>query len=104
MSAREVRGVQRVSDELVFELPGGGRVLFTTRAAGNLSTGTGDGHEQGLGRRAELSTRLGVPWLCSSEQVHGTAVHVIERLAGTGGHRCGSRPTAMRPRWAASAR
>ncbi len=77
--------MQRVSDELVFELPGGGRVLFTTRAAGNLSTGTGDGHEQGLGRRAELSTRLGVPWLCSSEQVHGTAVHVIERLAGTGG-------------------
>jgi YfiH family protein len=74
-----------VSDELVFELPGGGRALFTTRAAGNLSSGTGDGHEQGLRRRGEMSARLGVRWLCSSEQVHGTAVHVIERVAGTEG-------------------
>jgi YfiH family protein len=67
------------------ELPGAGHALFTTRAAGNLSTGAGDGHEQGLRRRAEICERLGVRWLCSSRQVHGTAMHVIERFAGTGG-------------------
>jgi hypothetical protein len=85
VSAREEHAVERVGDGLVFELPGGGRALFTTRADGNLSSGTGDGHERGLGRRAEMSARLGVHWLCSSEQVHGTAVHVIDRLAGTEG-------------------
>jgi YfiH family protein len=67
------------------ELPGGGRALFTTRAAGNLSTGAGDDHEHGLRRREQICEWLGVRWLCSSPQVHGTSVHVIERFAGTGG-------------------
>jgi YfiH family protein len=70
---------------LVLELPGGGRVLFTGRAAGNLSTGTGDGHEDGLARRAELCERLGLRWLCSSRQVHGTVVNTIEHVAGSHG-------------------
>jgi polyphenol oxidase len=60
-------------------------VLFTTRADGNLSTGTGDHHEQGLQRRRQLCERLGLPWVCSSRQVHGTVVHVLDQIIGTGG-------------------
>jgi len=67
------------------ELPGGGRALFTTRLDGNLSTGAGVDHAHGLDRRAELCGRLGLRWLCSSRQVHGTAVHVVERITGTAG-------------------
>jgi hypothetical protein len=74
-----------VSDELAFELPGGGRALFTAREGGNLSIGTGDGHEHGLHRRAEMCERLGLRWACSSRQVHGTAINVIERVAGAAG-------------------
>jgi YfiH family protein len=71
--------------QLTFELPGGGRALFTTRAEGNLSTGSGDDHAHGLDRREEVCTRLRLRWLCSSRQVHGTAVHVIDQVTGTGG-------------------
>lgn len=72
-------------EELVFELPGGGRAMFTQRDAGNLSTGAGDGHEQGLRRRGEICERLGLRWLCSSRQVHGTTVNTIAALSGSGG-------------------
>jgi YfiH family protein len=72
-------------EPLLFELPGGGRALFTTRAEGNLSTGAGDDHAHGLDRRAELCGRLRLRWLCSSRQVHGTAVHVVDEITGTGG-------------------
>jgi YfiH family protein len=79
VSARELES------ERVIELPGSGRVLFTTRADGNLSTGAGDHHNQGMQRREALCERLGLPWICSSRQVHGTAVNVPEQLAGAGG-------------------
>ncbi len=36
-------------------------------------------------RREEICARLGLSWLCSSRQVHGTDVHVVERLQGAGG-------------------
>jgi polyphenol oxidase len=72
-------------DALVFDLPGAGHALFSTRAAGNLSTGAGDGHEHGPRRRAEICERLGLRWLCSSRQVHGRAVHVVERVSGAAG-------------------
>jgi YfiH family protein len=71
--------------QMLFELPGGGRALFTTRADGNLSTGTGVDHAHGLDRRGELCDRLGLRWLCSSRQVHGTAVHVVDQITGAGG-------------------
>jgi polyphenol oxidase len=73
------------ASEMGFELPGGGRALFTTRAAGNLSTGTGDEHEQGLQRRAAICQRLGLRWLCSSRQVHGASVNTIDRISASGG-------------------
>jgi polyphenol oxidase len=80
-------GARADVDALAFEfqLPGGGRALFTTRAAGNLSTLAGAGHEHGLRRRQQLCERLRLRWLCSSRQAHGTTVHAIERIAGTGG-------------------
>jgi polyphenol oxidase len=71
--------------EMLLELPGSGRALFTSRAAGNLSTGMGDGHEHGMRRREELCERHDLRWVCSSHQVHGTAMHVIDRETGSGG-------------------
>jgi purine-nucleoside/S-methyl-5'-thioadenosine phosphorylase / adenosine deaminase len=71
--------------ELPIELPGAGHALFTTRAEGNLSTATGDGHEQGLQRRAALCERLGLRWLCSSRQTHGTSVNTIEEILADAG-------------------
>jgi copper oxidase (laccase) domain-containing protein len=71
--------------ELLLELPGRGRALFTSRAAGNLSTGMGEGHEHGIRRREELCERHGLRWVCSSHQVHGTAMHVIDREMAAGG-------------------
>jgi polyphenol oxidase len=73
------------ADELTFDLPGGGRVLFTSRAHGNLSTKTGDGHERGREARDRLCDELGQGWLCASPQVHGTFVQRVRAAAGTGG-------------------
>jgi YfiH family protein len=77
--------ISELAPEQVIELPGGGRVLFTTRAEGNLSTATGDDHDQGMQRREQLCARLGLPWVCSSRQVHGTAVHMLKQISGSGG-------------------
>ncbi len=62
------------SSELLFELPGGGRALFTTRAHGNMSSVGGLGHEQGTDARERLREQLGVRRLARGCQVHGTTV------------------------------
>jgi polyphenol oxidase len=74
-----------LSVEATLELPGGGRALFTDRTAGNLSTGAGEDHEQGFARREQLCERLGLQWLCSSRQTHGTNVNAVARVAGRAG-------------------
>jgi hypothetical protein len=74
-----------LAEGLAFDLPGGGRALFTTRAAGNLSTFTGNGHEDGLLARERLCGDLGLRWLCASRQVHGTTVERVLTVAGAGG-------------------
>jgi YfiH family protein len=56
------------------ELPGGGRVLFTTREHGNLSTLAGPRAEDGLCTRERLRERLGLYGLVHARQVHGTTV------------------------------
>jgi hypothetical protein len=76
--------------ELELELPGGGRALFTTRSAGNLSMRAGEEHERGLERRDELCESLGLRRLCASPQVHGTEVRRVLDVAGSGG-----RPLAL---------
>jgi YfiH family protein len=67
------------------ELAGGGRVLFTSRAHGNLSTQTGDGHEHGREARDTLCDELGLDWLCASRQVHGTFVQRVRSATGSRG-------------------
>ncbi len=67
------------------ELPGGARALFSSRAHGNLSTQTGDGHEHGREARDRLCRALGLEWLCASRQVHGSTVQRVRELAGSGG-------------------
>jgi YfiH family protein len=67
------------------ELPGGARVLFTSRGGGNLSTSRGQGHELGRANRDQLCERLGLRWLCASRQVHGAAVQRVGSARGTGG-------------------
>jgi polyphenol oxidase len=63
-----------MTDELTFDLPGGGHALFTTRAHGNLSSVGGVDHEHGFDARERLSAQLGLPRLARSYQVHGTTV------------------------------
>jgi YfiH family protein len=72
-------------EELRFELPGGARVLFTTRAHGNLSTLRGEQPEHGRRERDRLCEELGLRWLCASRQVHGTAVRRVRSEDGSGG-------------------
>lgn len=71
--------------EMSLELPGRGRALFTDRTSGNLSTAAGEEHEHGRRRRDELGDRHDLRWVCSSHQVHGTAMHAIVRETGRGG-------------------
>ncbi|HEY3758766.1 MAG TPA: polyphenol oxidase family protein [Solirubrobacteraceae bacterium] len=71
--------------ELRFELPGGARALFTTRAHGNLSTLRGEHPEHGRRERDRLCDELGLRWLCASRQVHGTAVRRVRSEDGSGG-------------------
>ncbi len=59
---------------LAYELPGGGRALFTTRADGNMSSVGGVGHEHGHDTREHLRLSLGLRSLARSYQVHGTTV------------------------------
>jgi YfiH family protein len=65
------------SGDFLFDLTGGGRVLFTTRADGNMSSVGGEGHEQGCEARERLRERLGLRRLARGHQVHGTTVRRI---------------------------
>jgi len=63
-------------EELLFELPGAGRALFTARAEGNLSSTQGDSSESGERAREALRARTGARRLARARQVHGSDVHV----------------------------
>jgi YfiH family protein len=69
------------SNELLFELLGGGHALFTTRAHGNLSSVSGPDHEHGHAARERLRTRLGLRRLARGHQVHGATVRRIHNDA-----------------------
>jgi YfiH family protein len=66
-------------------LPGRARVLFTSRAHGNLSTHSGERHEHGRAARERLCGDLGLEWLCASRQVHGTNVQRVLSLGASRG-------------------
>jgi YfiH family protein len=57
-----------------FELPGGGRALFTGRAHGNLSSVGGERAELGLQAREHLRETIDVRCLVRGYQVHGAVV------------------------------
>ncbi|HTA05190.1 MAG TPA: laccase domain-containing protein, partial [Solirubrobacteraceae bacterium] len=67
------------------ELGDGARALFTTRAAGNLSTARGERSEHGRAARDRLCEQLGLRWLCASRQVHGSDVLRIDTAERCGG-------------------
>ncbi len=67
--------------ELSFELLGGARALFTTRAHGNLSSAGGEDAEHAEGARERLRDQLGVGSLARCRQVHGITVRRVQ--AGT---------------------
>jgi YfiH family protein len=77
--------VAEIHGALSCHLPSGGRALFTTRVAGNLSTASGDDHEHGRHNRDRLCEELGLQWLCASRQVHGAEVQRVYSLGGAGG-------------------
>jgi len=71
MTERTLDGAAR------FDLPGGGRALFTTRACGNLSTLRGDDRERGGQARESLREALDLRRLCATRQVHGVEVQRV---------------------------
>jgi polyphenol oxidase len=83
--ARADPQVTDLGEPLSCDLGGDGHVLFTTRAAGNLSTLRGEDHEHGRAARDRLCGELELEWLCASRQVHGSDVHRVNALEGKGG-------------------
>jgi YfiH family protein len=63
----------------MFELPGGGRALFTERADGNMSSVSGAGAQHGQRARERLRERTGLARLERGRQVHGTVVRRVGR-------------------------
>jgi len=59
------------------ELPGGGRVFFTSRAHGNLSSVGDEGSEQGVQARERLLALIGARRLLRGYQVHGSEVRRV---------------------------
>jgi hypothetical protein len=77
--------ITELDGSLSCDLGGDARAVFTTRAAGNLSTLQGEDHEHGREARDRLCEELGLQWLCASRQVHGTMVQRVNSLAGSSG-------------------
>ncbi len=71
--------------ELSFDLPGGGRALFTTRAHGNLSSVGGEGAGHGTLARERLRELAGGALLARGYQVHGAVVHRVTELPAAPG-------------------
>ncbi|MCW3069987.1 MAG: hypothetical protein JWL67_2612 [Solirubrobacterales bacterium] len=66
-----------MSADDAFELPGGGRAVFTARAHGNLSSVAGEQADRGEASRAQLRKRLGLDRLARGYQVHGSFVRRV---------------------------
>jgi polyphenol oxidase len=65
------------TDELERELPGGGRVLFTERLDGNMSSVGGEEAELAQDARERLRARIAVAGLVRGYQEHGTLVRRV---------------------------
>lgn len=60
--------------ELTHVLPGGARVLFSARRAGNMSSLSGERRELGRQARERLCARIGLDSMRRARQVHGARV------------------------------
>jgi len=65
--------------DLTAPLPGG-RVAFTDRSDGNMSSVGGDGHQHGADARSRLRERLGLRGLARGYQVHGSVVQLVGEM------------------------
>ena len=64
----------------LLELPGRGRVLFTERLHGNMSSAGGDGAEHAACARERLRTRIGLERLVRGYQEHGAVVRRVTAM------------------------
>ena len=78
-------GVVEHAEGFSCALNGGARVLFSSRAQGNLSTLRGERAQDGRAARDRLCERLELQWLCASRQVHGSDVQLVRERAGSNG-------------------
>jgi YfiH family protein len=62
------------------ELGDGGRVLFTSRAEGNMSSVAGEGARDGALARARLREQIGAAALARGYQVHGSTVTRVTEM------------------------
>ena len=69
------------AEALLLELPGRGRVLFSERSDGNMSSVGGEGAADGAGARERLRARIGVRRLVRGHQVHGNVVARVRDAA-----------------------
>jgi polyphenol oxidase len=65
--------------ETPHELPGGGRVVFTERLHGNMSSVGGASSEHGAQARDRIRESLGLDRLIRGYQVHGAAVTLVHK-------------------------
>lgn len=87
--------------ELIVRLPGRGRVLFSARGDGNMSSVGGDGAADGARSRERLRERIGVQRLVRGHQVHGSVVARLssppgEQAGGATAVACDGQATALR--------
>jgi polyphenol oxidase len=82
-----------VEEPSPLELPGGGRVLFTGRLHGNMSSVGGEHADQGAGARERLRVSIDVDCLVRGYQEHGTVVRRV-RTRPDRAHDAGDRSRA----------
>jgi purine-nucleoside/S-methyl-5'-thioadenosine phosphorylase / adenosine deaminase len=78
------------ADRLSRALPGRGHTLFTTRAAGNLSSVGGAGARHGDAARERLRREIGVERIVRGHQVHGAVVRRVRAAGGASHHGSGA--------------
>jgi polyphenol oxidase len=66
--------------ELTHELPGSGRVLFTDRSQGNLSSVSGERSQLGSAMRERVRDQVGLERIALARQVHGAIVDRVTAL------------------------
>ncbi len=80
MSSTRTGVSARALEQMPLQLPGGGQVLFSGRAHGNMSSVGGERAQHAAGARERLRGQLGLRCLARGYQEHGTAIAHVTRL------------------------